>query len=134
MTIISINHVGIVVPSIERYLIANELLYVDFTHGQLITNNTQQVHELFLTDTNGVTLELLEPLNNRSPIHGLLKNNPMGTLAHICYNCDNITKTIAELLGVRGKLISGPTADIAFDGRPIAFLFLGGQLIELVQR
>lgn len=130
----AINHIGLAVPSIGDFLAKNALIYADLKMVRTLENETQGVREAFFTD--GRTLiELLEPLNATSPLAGFLRQHPTGGLVHICYDCDDIKVSIKELQEhCNAKLVSGPTPDVAFDGRPIAFLFIAGQLIELVQR
>jgi methylmalonyl-CoA/ethylmalonyl-CoA epimerase len=129
----TINHVGMAVPNIKEYLAKCEALYRGFSTGSEIINEIQGVREVFLSDGK-VMLELLEPIDSRSAIAGFMRHHPIGGLIHVCYECDDIVKAIAELTANRAKLISGPTPDVAFTNRPIAFLFMAGQLIELVQR
>jgi methylmalonyl-CoA epimerase len=130
----SINHIGMAVPDIATYLARNALIFADFVFSSVIVNETQGVREVFFTDGK-TTVELLEPLSPSSPIHSFLLQHPTGGLIHICYDCDDIVTTIKELQEQsKARLISGPTPDVAFEGRPIAFLFLAGQIVELVQR
>ena len=129
----TINHVGLAVPNIKRYLKSNSFLYEGFSQTDVIENTTQKVREVFLSDGN-TTIELLEPMGPDSPLDAFLKNHLMGGLVHICFNCQNIQEAISKLCGSGAKLISGPTPDIAFNSSPIAFLFLSGQVIELVQQ
>jgi methylmalonyl-CoA/ethylmalonyl-CoA epimerase len=126
-----INHVGMAVPNIERYLKTCESLYRGFNRSKLIINDAQGVLELFMND-GYTTLELLEPLNDSSPIKQFLHHHIMGGLVHVCYECNDVSKAIEQLTVSGAKLVNGPTPDVAFDGKPVAFMFFGGQLIELV--
>jgi methylmalonyl-CoA/ethylmalonyl-CoA epimerase len=82
---------------------------------------------------DGQVIELLEPLGEDSPIQGFLRKNPGGGLIHIALDVPNLDAAIQEVVGGGGRLITGPVADVAFDQRPIAFVFVGGQVVELVE-
>jgi methylmalonyl-CoA/ethylmalonyl-CoA epimerase len=129
----TVNHVGLAVPCIADYLIAHRALYVGFTQTYLTENAEQQVRQAFLSDGN-VTIELLEPTGPTSPLAGFLARTTEGGLVHICFNCDDIHDAVELLRSTGARLISGPTPDVAFEGRPIAFLFIKGQVVELVER
>ena len=127
-----INHIAMAVPSIEGFLEKHSVFYSRLERGPLIVNETQGVKEMFVSDGNHV-LELLEPLREGSPLDGFLKKAPFGGLIHIAYDVEDIATAIAEVERAGGRKISGPVPDVAFDGRDIAFVFLGGQVIELIQ-
>lgn len=127
-----INHVGMAVASIQEFLAKNELFYGGFERGTLIVNETQRVSEMFLRNGEQV-VELLEPLGDDSPISGFLRKNPGGGLVHIAFDVPQIDDAIAAVERGGGRLISGPVPDIAFDERRIAFVFLNGQVVELIE-
>jgi len=131
-TIIGMNHVGVAVRSIEEHLASNRLLYEGFDIGQPIINTTQQVKELFLRNGDRV-IELLEPLTTESPISAFLARNRYGGLIHIGYDVTEIASAIREVESAGGRLIAGPAPDIAFEQRPIAFVYLGGQISEFIE-
>ncbi len=129
----TINHVGMAVPDIAKFLVKSSAIFTSFKASKIIVNETQKVREVFFTDGRTV-IELLEPMGDDSPLASFLQSNPTGGLVHVCYECDDIDESIIELKETGAKLISGPTPDVAFGDRPIAFLFLAGQVVELVQR
>jgi methylmalonyl-CoA/ethylmalonyl-CoA epimerase len=129
----TINHVGMAVPNIDKFLEGNQVLYKNFERSSEYINERQKVRELFITDGKH-TVELLEPIGDGSPLASFVKKNRAGGLVHICFECDDIKEAIASVTGAGGLLITGPIPDIAFDERPIAFLMLADQVIELVQR
>lgn len=128
-----INHVAMALPDIARFLDKSRTVYEGFTRGPLITNESQSVREQFLSDGN-TSIELLEPLGDRSPIAGFLKRHPMGGLIHLAFDVDALEPAIAALTASGGRLVTPPVPDIAFDERRIAFVLVGGQVIELIER
>lgn len=127
-----IHHVGVAVPSIERFLEKQRALYGDFERGEIIVNERQGVRELFLRRGDAV-IELLEPLHEKSPIQGFLSRNRRGGPVHIALEVDDLDGTIRRVEADGGKLIVGPVPDVAFEGRRIAFVFLDGQVTELIE-
>ena len=127
-----INHIGMAVPSIEQFLEKNSAIYGTYEKGPLIVNETQKVKECFITDGQHV-IELLEPLEEGSPLDGFLKKNPAGGLLHLAFDVADIEAALAQLEEEGARVITPPTPDIAFDYRNIAFVFHNGQIIELIQ-
>lgn len=121
------------VPDIDRFLADGAVLYAGWDRRGPIVNLRQRVRELFLTDGR-TTIELLEPLGEDSPLNGFLKKNPRGGVVHLAYDVDRLEQGIAELEAAGGRLVVDPVPDIAFEERRIAFLVLGGQIVELIER
>jgi methylmalonyl-CoA/ethylmalonyl-CoA epimerase len=130
---VSINHVGLCVPNIEAFLDANAVIYGGFKKGPLIVNERQRVREMFISDGTA-TVELLEPMGEKSPLAGFLRQNPSGGLVHVCLECDDIDEMVGRVKAAGGMIISRPLPDVAFDERPIAFCLVANQVIEFVQR
>lgn len=100
---------------------------------EVITDPIQNVKLLFLQRRGEPLVELVEPLSAASPVSNILqKNGP--TLYHSCYEVSDIEETIKDLRKKGFVVIVKPVAAIAFDNRPISFLYnkhIG--LIELLQ-
>ena len=127
-----INHVGLAVPNIETFLRRSGPLYEGFKRGPVIVNKRQNVRELFMTD--GMTsLELLEPLEERSPLQAFLNRNPSGGLIHLALEVTDLDAAIARVVAAGGRLVVRPVPDVAFNERRIAFVFIGGQITELIE-
>ena len=133
MSEMKINHIGVAVPSIDEFLEKNKALYGDFSRGPLISNETQGVREMFITDGKTV-LELLEPSSEGSPLTGFLKKNRMGGLVHIALDVDSLEAAIQRVVQAGGKVIVEPVPDVAFEQRRIAFVVLNGHMTEFIER
>lgn len=133
MTPTTVNHVGMVVPDITRFLEENSILYGAFSRSALITNEVQQVREMFITDGKTV-IELLEPLRETSPIAGFLKKNRAGGLIHVALDVDDLEEALAKVEAAGGKTVVAPVPDVGFDGRRIAFVVFNGQITEFIER
>lgn len=84
-------------------------------------------------DVNGVTIELLEPLGERSPITDRVAAGP--ALLHLCFEVDNLDEALATARAAGFHRISSPTTVPEWGGRRIVWAFsraLG--LVELAER
>ena len=127
-----INHIGLAVPDIEAFLRKTAPLYEGFSRGPMIVNERQKVRELYMTD--GVTtVELLEPLGEGAPLQAFLNRNPSGGLIHLALEVVDLDAAIARVIAAGGRLVVAPVPDVAFNERRIAFVYLGGQVTELVE-
>ena len=127
-----INHIGLAVPDIEAFLRKTMPLYEGFIRGPMIVNERQKVRELYVTDGT-TTVELLEPLGEGSPLQAFLNRNPAGGLIHLAFEVTDLDAAIAGITAAGGRLVVGPVPDVAFNERRIAFVYLGGQVTELVE-
>src|SRR5262249_62091523 len=70
-----LNHIGMAVPSIERFLVAMGALYGGFSRGPLIENSRQRVREMFLTGER-TTIQVLEPVGQPLPWAAFVSGQP----------------------------------------------------------
>jgi methylmalonyl-CoA/ethylmalonyl-CoA epimerase len=98
----------------------------------MIVNERQKVRELYVTDGT-TSVELLEPLGEGSPLQAFLKRNPSGGLIHLALEVTDLDAAIARVTAAGGRLVVAPVPDVAFNERRIAFVYLGGQVTELIE-
>ena len=116
------HHIGLSVKSITSL----------FPSAKPVIDPIQKVKVAFV-NLQGTTIELLEPLDETSPIYNNLKNN--NKLCHICYEVSNIDNAIANGKKRGFHVIQNPTPAIALDNRKVCFLFHKDYyIIELLQR
>jgi methylmalonyl-CoA/ethylmalonyl-CoA epimerase len=127
-----INHVGLAVPDIEAFLRKTTPLYEGFCRGPMIVNERQKVRELYMTD-GATNVELLEPLGESSPLQAFFNRNPTGGLIHLALEVTDLDAAIAQVRAAGGRLVVAPVPDVAFNERRIAFVYLGGQITELIE-
>ena len=128
-----IDHFGVAVASIEQALdqyaawFGYRLLRGPYDDPQ------QQARVAFIgNNSSDPPLELVAPLGSGSQVERVLKKGL--SLYHVCYETPDVSQAIEHLRGQRCLLISGPTPAVAYDGRPIAWLYTANrQLIELVE-
>jgi methylmalonyl-CoA/ethylmalonyl-CoA epimerase len=121
------------VRDINAFLKKSAALFEGFTCGPTIVNARQKVREQFISD--GITtLELLEPLTEGSPLQGFLNKNHAGGLNHLALDVVDLDAAIARVIASGGRLVTRPVPDVAFNERRIAFVFIGGQITELIEQ
>jgi methylmalonyl-CoA/ethylmalonyl-CoA epimerase len=128
-----IHHLGIVVNNIQDSLgeLSKFIKFDETTIPTLV--GSQKVNVCFMKlDT--IRIELIEPIGNESPVKKFLEKG--GGFNHICFEVEDLSKTIDEIIFEGGRLIISPVE--GFEGRKIAFVLLNMKktnfnLIELVE-
>ena len=82
---------------------------------------------------NDITIELVEPLDDRSPIRKTLDKG--GGAYHICYEVSDVDATLRNVADKGCIVVSRPAPAIAFGNRRIAWFYTPTrQLIEIVEK
>lgn len=129
-----LNHVAIAVPNLTRA----SAIYRDVLGAQISEPLEQPDHGVrvvFITLSN-TKIELLEPLDEKSPIARFLQRNSDGGIHHICYEVDNIYAARDELLAKGARILGDGEPKIGAHGKPVLFLHpkdMCGTLVELEQ-
>lgn len=130
-----LNHIGVATPSIE----ASVAFYRDVMGAQTIHTPfdlpAQGVKVCFI-DTPTAQIELIEPLDETSPITGFLAKNPKGGQHHVCFEVADIHAAIAEMRAKGVTILGTGEPRIGAHGTPVVFLHpkeMGGVLIELME-
>jgi len=128
-----INHIGIVVKDIDQSIEYYKQTLSWNLISKKIYDPIQKVFIAFLKDKeNGILYELIEPDNLDSPVANLISKRI--SLYHICYEVNDINKSIESLKQGGFILISQPEKAIAFNMKLVAFLMSKDNLIiELVE-
>lgn len=104
------HHLGLAVPSIAA------------AHPDLdpVYDLEQKVRIAFIR-ANGMTIELLEPVGEDSPVLASLRKD--ARLLHLCYEVENLPAALAA--GRRNGFhpLAAPVPATAFGGRKIAWVF-----------
>lgn len=115
------HHVGLGVPSIES---------AD-PDAPRVVNRTEGVVMAFV-DVSGVTVELLEPLDETSPIARSAAEGP--SLLHLCFEVDDLDEALASARSAGFHRISTPTTVPEWEGRRIVWVFSRAfGLVELAE-
>jgi methylmalonyl-CoA/ethylmalonyl-CoA epimerase len=128
----TIDHIAFVVSSLERGLLqwCNEFGYTQMTAP--VENTRQQVKVVFLRKDGSVTVKLVEPSGETSPVYKLAARG--GGLHHICFRCGDLHGEMDRLVASGARILAAPQPGEAFEGEDIAFLYCSNGLnVELIE-
>ena len=130
----SINHIAIAVPDIRAALAQwQERTGAEFSDIQTLPEHG--VHVAFIKAENG-KVELLEPIDEHSPIAKFLEKNADGGMHHICFDVADLIASRDKLIAAGGRVLGSDEPRIGAHGKPVIFIHpkdLSGTLIELQQ-
>jgi len=125
-----IDHVGIVVRSIERSIERWRTVFGYQQVTEIVTNPRQKVRVVFLENPGSLPVKLIEPTDSASPIHALAQRG--GGLHHLCFRCESLDAGVARLQALGLRILVPPEPGDAFEGEQIAFMYAGdGLKVEL---
>ncbi len=134
--IVGLDHVGLAVTDLDRAVdLHTRVLGLHVTHRE--TNAEQGVHEVMLVVPGAgstTQLQLLAPLDERSPVHRFLARRGPG-LHHLAYAVQDV-RTASSVLVRRGFRLLYDAPRAGTRGSLINFVHpqeAGGVLIELVE-
>ena len=130
----SINHIAIAVPDIRAAMAQwQERTGAEFSDIQTLPEHG--VHVAFIKAENG-NVELLEPIDEHSPIAKFLEKNADGGMHHICFDVADLIASRDKLIAAGGRVLGNDEPRIGAHGKPVIFIHpkdLSGTLIELQQ-
>lgn len=126
-----IDHIGIAVRSIDAGIKQWVEMFGYKKASEIVHNTRQKVRVVFLSKKDSITIKLIEPSAEDSPIFLFARKG--GGLHHLCFRCDNLDIQIPMLENIGARCIVKPEPGEAFENNNIAFLFTGNNLnIELI--
>ena len=127
-----VNHIAIAVPDVKEAALRWQQA-LNIKKSDIIVLEKHGVKVVFLEFSN-LKIELLEPLNNDSPISKFLEKNPKGGMHHICFEVEKITETINSLKNKNINILGDGNPKIGAHDKPVVFIHpndLSGTLVEL---
>lgn len=128
-----LNHIGVATPSIEK----SAAMYRDMLGatkiGEKFAMPEQGVWVCFV-DLPNSQIELIEPIDEKSPIAGFLAKNPAGGQHHVCFEVPDIIAARDDMKAKGATVLGEPR--IGAHGTPIIFVHpknMGGVLVELME-
>lgn len=125
------HHIGVAVKDIK----STAAIYVSggYACSETIFDPIQNVNICWLTKEGMPIVELLEPVNDDSPVNKTLEKNGV-TPYHTCYIVENIENAITQLRLMKYVVVSKPEQAIAISNCKVCFLYNKNVgLIELVE-
>jgi len=129
-----LNHVAIAVPDLK----AATAVYRDALGARVSAPQPEPDHgvTVVFVELGNTKIELLEPIDDTSPIAAFLVRNPAGGMHHICYEVKDIIAARDHLKAKGARVLGDGNPKIGAHGKPVLFLhpkdFLG-TLVELEQ-
>lgn len=126
------HHIGIAVKDFKKNLKFYSSL--GYSSSSPVVDRLQNVQLVMLTAEKYPDIELVKPLNNESPIHGILKNKDV-SIYHFCYEVSDIKKTVQAIeKNHRIICVSQETPAILFGDRKVAFFYIDEVgIVELLE-
>jgi methylmalonyl-CoA/ethylmalonyl-CoA epimerase len=125
------NHEGVAGSDIEQEKIFYEQLGFKQS-GDIFEDHNQKIRGMFVNNGT-MSIELLEPLGEDSPLLSFLKrNNKIYQHAFLVQDLDII---IEEFRDKKGWILLGdPQPAVAFNGKRIVFFYANGIIIEFIEK
>lgn len=126
-----IDHIGIVVKELQQGISQWTEIFGYTQQTEPVENIRQKVWVVFLTKENSITIKLIAPTSQNSPIYKFSKRG--GGLHHICFKVDDVSTSLNELKEQGLRVLSEPQPGEAFCNEMIAFLSArNGLNIEII--
>ena len=126
----NIDHIAHAVPNIDEAIMAYKKSFnVPISEVMIIE---KQNIKMAIVSFENLKIELMEPLNDKSPISKFLEKNPKGGLHHYCISVNDIKREYDEHKKSGLNVIAEPTT--GYHGRNLYFIHpneLSGVLIEV---
>ncbi|MBO4600500.1 MAG: VOC family protein [Bacteroidales bacterium] len=127
----AIDHIGYAVHDI----MATAQYYVDagWELSEVYEERVQNTRIAFLRKEGFTDIELVSPLEGKSPVDNILKQVGCSTY-HVCYVVEDIEQAVEDLYEEDFKPLFFPVESVAMENRKICYLYnLKVGLIELVE-
>ncbi|MEM7461391.1 MAG: methylmalonyl-CoA epimerase [Pseudomonadota bacterium] len=129
-----LNHVAIAVPDLKSgRAVYEQILGAEVSDEQALPEHGVTVVFVNLPNTK---IELLEPLEEDSPIAAFLERNPAGGIHHICYEVEDILSARDRMISNGARILGDGEPKTGAHGKPVLFLHpkdFCGTLVELEQ-
>lgn len=128
----AIDHIGYAVHDIvatARYYVA-----AGWQLSEIYEERVQNARIAFLYKEGFTTIELVSPLEGKSPVDNILRQVGCSTY-HVCYVVEDIEQAVEDLYEEDFKPLFMPVESVAMENRRICYLYnMHVGLIELVEK
>lgn len=126
-----VDHIGIVVANLEEAIAHWARLFGYLPMTTPIINIRQKVRVVFLSKEGSITIKLIEPTEDSSPVFRAAQKG--GGLHHLCFRCAELDVEVARFRSLGLRVLAEPQPGEAFAGERIAFVYAPqGLNIELI--
>lgn len=118
--LIKLDHIGYAVKDIN----ATAQIYINggWVLSNIFEEKVQNANIAFLTKDGFPTIELVAPLEGKSPVDGFLQKVGVSPY-HICYEVDDIDEAVENLFDEGFVPLFMPVESTAMENRRICYLF-----------
>lgn len=129
---IRFHHLGVACKDIRKT--GNRYEELGYRMGEIIFDPLQNVNICFLTHRSMPLVELLSPVDEKSPVVQIL--NKVGvTPYHTCYEVDYLDDAVKAFRKQRYVVVAPPKEACAIENKRVAFLYNPDMgLIELIEK
>jgi methylmalonyl-CoA/ethylmalonyl-CoA epimerase len=126
-----IDHICFAVKNLQEAIAYWEEVFGYRQMTEIVENTLQKVRVVFVNREESTLIKLIEPVESNQSLKNFV--NRGGGFHHICFRCDSIKETMADLTAKGLLTLVPPQPGEAFNNHDIAFL-LGkyGMNIELI--
>lgn len=125
------HHIGVAVNDVDKT--ASMYERGGYRRSAVVFDPIQDVNICWLTKEGMPTVELLAPVDDKSPVNKTLEKMGVSPY-HCCYVVENIETSVVELKKQKYIVVSKPAEAVAFCGSRVCFLYNKNVgLIELVE-
>lgn len=125
-----IDHVGIVVKSIEQAVKEWATVFGYAQATEIVTNTRQKVRVTFLSKPGSLPVKLVEATDPTSPVFALGQRG--GGLHHLCFKSGSVDAEMKRMRALGIRTLAEPQPGEAFEDEKIAFVFAAGLNVELI--
>jgi methylmalonyl-CoA/ethylmalonyl-CoA epimerase len=116
-----IDHIGVAVKDIEKGIAHWRDVFGYRQATEVVINTRQQVKVVFMEKADSLTVKIISPSDDKSPLHKFLAKGE--GVHHLCFKSDNLDNQLVELKAKGLRVIAPPQPGEAFDNENIAFVF-----------
>jgi len=132
LTNLIFHHIGIATKSLKKaiktYQKLGFIIKIDITAVP-----SENVHVVFLEKLNHPLIELIEPLDDNSPISNILQKSGSGPY-HKGYFTDNLSQTLTSLRNEKFTILNAPSESVVYDNNLYFFAYKSDiGLIEIIE-
>ncbi len=133
LKLLSFHHYGLATNNFDNSIKFHKNL--GYSISDIVRDDLQDVDLIFCESKSMPSVELVRPINSRSPINNYIKKNN-AIIYHACYETSFDQENISNIFfNVDYIIVSEPKPAILFNNRLVSFYFVKDNgLIELLER
>lgn len=120
-------HIGMITGEMDRFKQIIENIFGAVPVSPVVEDPNQKAF-LQMFKSGQTFLELISPVTEKSNVQTALNKNGEG-VAHLCFETDDLSKTLDIVHSFGALIFSQPTPAVLFGGKKVAFVMLPNKMI-----